>query len=317
MSRLTWKKSLRLAEHHLKQTVKVAIDYRGQGTYFKRQEAFDLFRSFSPSVAVDIGGTWYFVSTADYGLSRIVFGQGSYEQDIMAETFRLIEDLLGAPALSGRTFIDVGANIGTSTIPAMRNFGASDVIAFEPEPRNYRLLRCNVIANDLESKVRTFPLGLSDSSRTADLEWDEGSWGDHRVRLRSDLVDGPYRESSRSLIRVELATFDDCVTSIPIDLERVAVVWMDIQGHEGQMLSGAKRLTSSSIPVAMEYWPYGLRRADGLSLLHDLIARHYSEVVDVRASMRESRVISVPASDVDRLALDYGGAEYTDLVLLS
>ncbi|MGI9119208.1 MAG: FkbM family methyltransferase [Acidimicrobiales bacterium] len=297
--------------------MKVAINYRGLRKYFLRQEAFDLFGRFSPAVAVDIAGNWYFVSTSDKGVSRITFGQGSFEQDHMAETFRLIEELMGGPFLSDRTFIDVGANIGTSTIPAIRNFGASNAVAFEPEPQNYRLLRCNVIANDLEDCVQTFPLGLSDKSSTAELERAEASWGDHRIRLRSDLVDGIYEESSRPVIEVELATFDDCVRDVPIDLDQVGVVWMDIQGHEGQMLLGATTLTSSSIPVAMEYWPYGLRRADGLALLHDLIARHYSQVVDMRASMRQGSVVSLPADQIDRLAETYTGEEYTDLVLLS
>lgn len=305
------------AFRHLKQVVKIAIDYQGKGSLCLRQEMFDAIRRFSPSIGVDLGGNWYFVSTADHGLGRIVFSQGSYEQDIMAEAFQLIDALSGAPVLAGRTFIDIGANIGTSSIPAIRNFGASDALSFEPEARNYRLLRCNVIANDLEEKVRTFPLGLSDACYKGDLERDEGSWGDHRVRIQSNLDDGPYRESTRDLLEVQLVRFDDMVTQVPIDLERVGVVWMDVQGHEGHVLSGASTLVHSSIPVVIEYWPYGLRRAGGLNLLHDIIAAHYSSVVDVRRSMFEGRTISLPANQIEQLMRLYYDQKYTDLVLLT
>lgn len=308
---------LKPAIQHLRQVVKFAINYRGQGSFFLRLEMFDLIRGFAPSLAVDLGGNWYFVSTADQRLSRIVFGQGSYEQDVMAGSLRLIDDLLGRAVLAGRTFIDIGANIGTSTIPAIRNFGASEAVSFEPEPRNYRLLRCNVVANDLEAKVRTFPFGLSDTPRTADLEWDAGSWGDHRVRLRADLDDGPYRESTRPIVEVQLVRFDDMVVNVPINLDNVGLVWMDVQGHEGYVLSGASMLLNSSIPIVTEYWPYGLRRADGLDLFHDLIATHYSQVVDVRRSMLEGRTVSLPADQIERLTLTYTDLDYTDLVLLS
>lgn len=307
---------VRQAIHHLRQGVKIAIDYHGQRSYTIRQEAFDLFRRFSPSVAVDIDGIWYFVSTADYGLSRIVFSQGSYEQENMAATFRLLDELVGAPVVRDRTFIDIGANIGTSSIPAVHTFGASDAISFEPEPRNYRLLRCNVIANDLESKIRTFPVGLSDVSRTAGLEWDGGSWGDHRIRLRDDLDDGPYQESSRPIVDVDLVRFDDMVSEVPIDLDLVGVVWMDVQGHEGYVLAGAKTLVERPIPLVIEYWPYGLRRADGLDLLHEVISSTYKQVIDVRRTMAEKRIVAIPTDEVEQLVEIYPAQEYTDLVLL-
>jgi hypothetical protein len=112
----------------------------------------------------------------------------------------------------------------------------------------------------------------------AEVEWNEESWGDHWIRLRSGLADGPFRESLRPIAQVKLVAFDECIQQIPLDLDRVGLVWMDIQDHEGHMLAGASSLTERTIPVALESWPYGLWRSDGLTLLYELIARHYSKI---------------------------------------
>lgn len=307
---------LAVGKHHLRQAVKVAINYEGKREYTLRQEIFDLVRPYTPALARESDGVWYYVSTADYGLSRIVFGQGSYEQDIMSHTIDLAGKYIGrTPLLEDRIFVDIGANIGTSTIPALKTFGAAEAVSIEPDRDNYKFLRCNLIANDVDDRVRTVRLALSDQAGTGTLEWAEGSWGDHRIRMKQGLPDGTFRESTRSTSMVPLARFDDLVADLPIDLPRVGIVWMDVQGHEGHVLAGAQSLRASDVPVAIEYWPYGLRRADGLAMLHEIIASDYRTVVDIRASMAGVPA-EVPASDMDFVARRYSGESYTDLLLL-
>lgn len=303
--------------HHLRQLAKLVTNYRGQRRTVLRQELFDLVGRVSPVVAMDSGAARYFLSTSDRGLSRTVFGLGSYEQDVMDHTITLAEKHAGrAPLLAGRTFVDIGANIGTSTIPALTVFGAAAAVAIEADVENYKLLRCNLIANDVEDRVRTVHTAMSDRSGTGVLELDGGSWGDHRVRTRTGAPDGVFRESERPTVTVPLARFDDVVADLPIDLDSVGMVWMDVQGHEGHVLAGAPSLLSRDIPVAIEYWPYGLRRAEGLTLLHELIADSYRTVVDVRASMTGSGPAEVPASEVHTLDGRFRGEAYTDLLLL-
>jgi len=250
-------------------------------------------------------------------LGRIVFGHGSYEQDVMAYAIELAEQSLGrSPLLRDRTFVDIGANIGTSTVPALKVFKAADGIAFEPGRINYNLLRCNLISNDLDERVKTIPVALSDRTGPGILEQAKGG-GDHRVRMMTHLPDGIHRESSRATAAVQLSRFDDMVVDLPIDLGRVGLVWMDTQGHEGHILAGARSFLDTEIPVVIEYWPYGLRRAGGLTLLHELIATNYESVIDVRASMACSAVVDLPASQIASLVDRYGGESYTDLLLLS
>ncbi len=303
--------------HHLRQAVKMAINYQGKRDVTLRQEIFDLLRPFAPALARESDGIWYYVSTKDYGLSRIVFATGSYEQDIMDHTIALAATHVGrSPLLEGRIFLDIGANIGTSTIPALRMFGAAEAVCIEPDNENYKFLRCNLIANEVDDRVRTLQVALSDRAGTGTLEVAEESWGDHRVRMKAGLPDGVYRESTRRVIPVPLMSFDDMAGQISLDLERLGIVWMDVQGHEGHVLAGAESLLASETPVAMEYWPYGLRRADGLDMLHDLIATNYRTVIDIRASMEGTGTAELPAAKIGALAGRYGGEAYTDLLLL-
>ncbi len=310
-------KFLAESKHHLRQVVKMAINYRGTRDTLLRQEIFDLVRPFTPAIARESDGIWYYVSTHDYGLSRIVFGQGSYEQDVMAHTLRLAGEHVGrTPLLEGRIFVDIGANIGTSTIPALKEFGAAEAVSIEPDAENNKFLRCNLIANGLEDRVRTLQVALSDTTGTGTMEWAEGSWGDHRIRMNDGLPDGTFGESSRPTHAVSLTRFDDIARELPIDLSQVGIVWMDVQGHEGHVLAGASSLLASDVPLSIEYWPYGLKRADGLKMLHDIIATNYRKVVDIRASMEGVGSAELPAAEVAILAERYAGETYTDILLV-
>jgi len=300
--------------------VELVLNGHGDRSAVARRYAFKILPLVTPVVATAGPGPTYYVSTRDKGIGRAVFSRGSYEQDLMATALELMEEAVGrSPLLTGRTFIDVGANIGTSTIPALSLFGAADAVVFEPAPMNFDLLRCNLIANDLCDRVQAFRMALSDRSGTATLEVAPGDWGDHRLRMAPNLDDGAfYRESNRPTITVETARFDDVVTQKGIDLDRLGLFWVDAQGHEGHILSGAGSLTAAGTPMIVEYWPYGLRRAEGLTLLHDLVADRCRRVIDVRASAWERKIVDVHPTELSRLEGRYNGpVGYTDLILLT
>lgn len=282
-----------------------------------RHAAFAAARSLTPVIAVDAtAGEKYLVSTRDRAIGAITFSEGGLDLDVMHHALHLAETATHR-TLRGRTFVDIGANIGTATIPALARFGAADAVAIEPEAENVKLLRCNVILNDVEDRVVTVNAALSDTTGTGLLELGGSNWGDHRIRASSTSDTPRYDETTREVGEVQIVTFDSLVADGTIDVGAVGVVWIDTQGHEAHVLTGAESLLASDVPVVLEYWPYGLRRAAGIERLHSLIGRHYSTVVDLRASAERSRPVELPASAVDRLEQVYTGTSYTDLLLLS
>lgn len=299
----------------LAQLAKAAVDGDARAALI-RSYLFDAIGRQSPSVAVQLGDLWYFVPTGDH-VGRHTFLAGGYEQEVMRAALDLVGGITGGPPLVGKTFVDIGANIGTSTIPAIMEFGALNAIAFEPASQNLRLLRSNIAANDLAERVTVIAAALSDHSGVQLLEIGEDNSGDCRIRFSKES--GSLGEASWSTEQVTLMTFDDVIRERQVSMDDIGLVWMDTQGHEAHVLNGASALTESSVPVVIEYWPYGLRRANALDTLHTLLGKCYRVVIDVRAAMKGDSVDEIPSENVGVLAKRYNSSsylEYTDLILI-
>ena len=58
---------------------------------------------------------------------------------------------------------------------------------------------------------------------------------------------------------------------------------MDAQGAEGHILTGAKSLIDATVPIITEFWPYGLKRADGLQKFYDALeASNYKYLYNLK-----------------------------------
>ena len=64
-----------------------------------------------------------------------------------------------------KTLIDIGANIGSISIPALARGFFRNAIVFEPEIKNYRVLIANIYLNKLENKIRSINLALSNRKK--------------------------------------------------------------------------------------------------------------------------------------------------------
>ncbi len=66
--------------------------------------------------------------------------------------------------------IDIGANIGTTTVEILHRLPGTKALALEPEPRNFALLQHNVIANDLSERVTALRLAASDTATALSVD---------------------------------------------------------------------------------------------------------------------------------------------------
>lgn len=153
------------------------------------------------------------------------------------------------------TYIDVGANIGLTTIPIARD-GAVQCKAFEPEPANFRYLTSNLRRNCPASNVEAFNLALYDRRGSIEFELADDNLGDHRIRLAAG--DGRFGEAGRRVIRVPTERLDDM-----LDAERLPqpiAIKIDTQGAECRVLAGGRDVLDRAALVAAEFWPYGMAR---------------------------------------------------------
>jgi len=307
-------RSTPLRYSHSANALRWMLNFRGQRRPIGRRYVFDALGLFTPSVAVDTDGLRLFLSTSDREVSRETFARGAYERALFQRVISEL-DVHGSSWLIGRGFLDIGAHIGSATCLAMVRYGAACSWMFEPSPDNLKLLRQNVLVNGIEDRVRLHPVALSDWDGELSFELSDTNWGDHRIRLegaqkpRSRALLG---EDTRRTIRVAARRLDGLVESGALDLASIGLAWIDVQGHEGHVLAGARTLLASDVPIVCEYWPYGLDRADGLHRFNELVASSRPLFVDL--GVVGSHATST--SKIGMLRSRYRNLTGTDLLLL-
>ena len=204
------------------------------------------------------------VLAADDSICRSLYCEGQYELSIMSKTMAFLRSMQKCPQKGEGTIVDIGANIGVTSIGMLHTGELEKAIAIEPESQNFALLQRNVKQNGLEGKVICLPYAVSHQKGDTLFELSDSNFGDHRVRTNSYVVDSTelYHESVRRVITVQADQLDNLLAELPEPVTHdIAIIWVDVQGYEGYVFMGAKKLLSKGAPVMSEIWPYGIRRA--------------------------------------------------------
>ncbi len=130
--------------------------------------------------------------------------------------------------MPGMTFLDVGAAVGWFTLIGAHEVGPEgQVLAYEPMPSRFELLRENVELNGFEN-VSCFPVALSDKDGEAYIG------GPGMMRLTEKRTDTP----------IKTARLDSHLRRL--GLRRVDVVKIDVEGAELRVLHGMRRTIENS-----------------------------------------------------------------------
>jgi FkbM family methyltransferase len=135
---------------------------------------------------------------------------------------------------SGRNAVDVGAHIGSYTLPLARRFGG--VIAFEPNPSVRHILRLNLRLNHIKN-VRIEDAALSDAAGTRPLFLQTGTGA------TSSLNPLHYHMDYQRSIPVRVARLDD------FSFENVDLLKIDAEGYELPILRGGTQTIARFRPI--------------------------------------------------------------------
>ena len=173
----------------------------------------------------------------------------------------------------GGTYLDIGANIGLTTIAVASN-PAVHCLAFEPEPANFRHLRRNIEINCPADNVELFSLALLDRAARLPLQLSPTNKGDHRVRVAD--ADGLLGEAGWPVIHVDARRLDDVLDGR--DLPSPLAAKLVAQGAEAHIVAGGPKTLSRAAALVVEIYPYGLQRmgADA-DLLLRFMAEHFCD----------------------------------------
>lgn len=137
-------------------------------------------------------------------------------------------------------FVDVGANTGVYTVMAGTIAPDRPIVAFEPLPTVVEILKRNIVANGLAERVRLVEVALSDAAGTAKLHLPDPGHG--LVETSASLE--PDFQQAHSICEVRVERLDDIGIR-----DQIAVIKVDIEGHEHAFLRGARDVILRDRPI--------------------------------------------------------------------
>jgi FkbM family methyltransferase len=275
-----------------------------------RELTFDQAAEHVPLLGVAArDGARYLVSTSDTAVGRRLFIRRSRgEMSLLKLAMGLLERA-GRRDARRTTLLDIGANIGTTTVTALlQDYGFTRAIACEPEPENFRLLRANVALNGLHDDVTVLQAAVSDAEGEVVLRLDTGNSGNHRVL---SAPDAKPRSAKPGTVKVKAIRLDDLIAMGLVSPEEVGLLWIDVQGHEGHVLRGATRLIDGGLPALVEYSPGRMAASGGLAAFQQIVRERFQTVFDLRTTDSEQQV-----ADVEALFAPGKEGQSTDLLLI-
>lgn len=162
------------------------------------------------------------VRTDDH-VGRVLYAMGDYQPRVSWVARRLLDP--------GDTVLDIGANIGWFVCTAAPLVGAEGrVVAFEPQPTLAAMLRETCSLNGL-SQVSVQQFALSDHDGHAHFQVLTGNTGAGRIGETTPgsewrQVEVETRETAKALERLELG--------------RVRLLKIDVEGHEATILKACE-----------------------------------------------------------------------------
>ena len=133
----------------------------------------------------------------------------------------------------GMMVIDIGANIGTTTLNLAKKVGSGgEVYSFEPSPYNYRHASQNISLNDF-GNIKLINQGLGNEKTTAFLyNVNTNNRGMNRL-LKENGQNNSYEKAS-----VEIDTLDNSM--INFSIPPPSFIKIDVEGYEFNVLLGGK-----------------------------------------------------------------------------
>ena len=269
-----------------------------------------LSRQRSAEVTTDTWNGRLTFNSGDALIGKFLFVRRAYEQDYLTQAIEYL-DRCGLRSPLRDVVLDVGANIGMIGIALVKHGWFRRAIAFEPEPGNFQLLTRNVHQNGYDESIDCRQLALSCEAGNLDLVLNDGNSGGYFVQTAAESATATLAQSS---VRIKTVTCDEILAADFSHLaDRIGLVWMDIEGHEGHFLQGATATLARGIPVVSEFFPKAIERS-GMSRPEyvRLVGRLFTHVCTLSNGQFEEQ----PISSVDELFAEYYQRGATNVIYL-
>jgi len=218
-----------------------------------RRRAIEQFRTPPTGLATThFNGVQYEI---DMSLHRVMKKYFFHTHEMFLE--RIFKRYLAA----GKIFVDVGANCGYWSAYTLSLVGQSgEVHAFEPVPQYFAFVRrlaelnpgYRVIANQIACGARPGRSTMAVVGPRAE------NFDNYDTSIGSSSLATGFLDHARELtenITVEVIAFDDYVRERKIDLDRVGLIKIDVEGFEAAVFDGMQGVLTKSgrkVPLLCE-----------------------------------------------------------------
>lgn len=257
--------------------------YLLKGDMRKRMEVWNEKRK-KDYVACTAEGISYIMGSSDRVIldSMAMYGE-NWAGEEMRAFYRLAQKHYPAGGSQGGYFIDIGANIGTTCIYFKKKIDTDvNILAFEPEEKNYRLLRANLLLNGLEESAVAENYGLSQESGQKTIYVNPRNPGGNSVVFASG------QESEE----IQMVSLDGYLAERGISPGEIKYLWIDTEGFEPAVLKGAENtLRGGDFPVLVEFNPYLWNDAGYYDMLMDVLSGIYREFAFIEEALAGEEIL--------------------------
>ncbi|KRR06440.1 hypothetical protein CQ12_16550 [Bradyrhizobium jicamae] len=209
--------------------------------------------------------------TPPTGLARTHFDGVQYEIDMSMhrmmkkDFFRthemFLERIFNRCLAPGRTFVDIGANCGYWSAYSLSLVGQSgEVHAFEPVPQYFTFVRrlaelnssYRIIANQVACGARSGTFTMAVVPPCAE------NFDNYDINIGSTSLAAGFLDHASELtegLTVEVIAFDNYAREQKIDLDRVGLIKIDVEGFETEVFDGMQSVLAKSgqkVPILCE-----------------------------------------------------------------
>jgi FkbM family methyltransferase len=212
------------------------------------------------------------------------------------------------------TIVDVGANVGTTSVPFA--LAGREVIAIEPVPSTFELLRRNVADNGLDETVTCVASAIATESGHVEMFVTSSTGQSEVARAKSPTFTRWHFHDYRQ-ITVPSEPLASVLESCGVSARDVALVWADTQGSEAEVIASAEGLWDEGVPLYVELDPFTLDEAGGFDGFLSLVREHFASFVTQDELERDPLSPPRPISELRSVARGLGENMWTNVLLLS
>ena len=237
--------------------------------------------------------TKYLLFSSDWN-SQKLFIDENFDDKILFKAIKI----LGVKK-SKTTLVNIGAHIGSTCIPAIKNKYFKNLIAFEPAKKNFRLLTANIFLNELNDIAELHNIALGDKKTNLAIKKFDNS-GDYRITFK--------RQKNVEIVKSDI--LDNYTNNLN---KKNSLIFMDTEGYEPNVFLGSKKTIRKKIPIVFEFAPFLLNK--NWQKGFDLLFKNYKYFYNLhestkRKKFKKEEIISL----FNKLNLKKGN--YTDLLII-